>query len=98
MGVSFHWMDWTDVAILGNFLCKLIRVTVVIFWLNLPSKVSPIVQSSIPVQYSSPVNGPPKMGYLHSVDWSAGLECWNGVLEWNCWNGEGPVTTWKSFH
>ena len=37
------------------------------------------------------------MGYLHSVDWSAGLECWNGVLEWNHWNGvkhwNGPVTT-----
>ena len=39
------------------------------------------------------------LGYLHSVDWSAGLECWNGVLEWNHWNGvkhwSGPVTTYK---
>ena len=29
------------------------------------------------------------------MDWSAGLECWNGVLEWNHWNGvkhwSGPV-------
>ena len=39
------------------------------------------------------------VGYLHSVDWSAGLEYWNGVLEWNHWNGvkhwSGPVTTYK---
>ena len=31
------------------------------------------------------------------MDWSAGMECWNGVLEWNHWNGvkhwSGPVTT-----
>ena len=36
-------------------------------------------------------------GYLHSVDWSAGLECWNGLLEWSHWNEvnnwSGPVTT-----
>ena len=23
------------------------------------------------------------MGYLHSVVWSAGLECWTGVLDWS---------------
>jgi hypothetical protein len=22
-------------------------------------------------------------GYLHSVDWSTGMECWNGALEWS---------------
>ena len=21
------------------------------------------------------------------LDWSPGMECWNGVLEWNHWNG-----------
>ena len=30
----------------------------------------------------------PVYGYLHSVDWSAGMECWNGVKHWS-----GPVTT-----
>jgi hypothetical protein len=31
------------------------------------------------------------VGYLHSVDWSTGMECWNGALEWStgleCWTG-----------
>ena len=36
-------------------------------------------------------------GYLHSVDWSAGLECWTGVLDWSagleCWTG---VLDWSA--
>ena len=30
-----------------------------------------------------------KIGYLHSVDWSAGLECWKGV--WIQWNGNSGM-------
>ena len=37
-------------------------------------------------------------GYLHSVDWSAGLERWNGVLEWSHWNGlTGMENTGQGF-
>ena len=38
-------------------------------------------------------------GYLHSVDWSAGLECWTGVLDWSagleCWTGVLEWSHWN---